>query len=49
MKPSGYQPEGRRSHCAVRYSENKVLYFGGYNSLSERHFNDVFIYDSRKL
>uniref|UniRef100_A0A1X7UYZ5 BTB domain-containing protein n=1 Tax=Amphimedon queenslandica TaxID=400682 RepID=A0A1X7UYZ5_AMPQE len=46
VEPSGYQPEGRRSHCAVRYSENKVLYFGGYNSKIERHFNDVFIYDS---
>ena len=46
VKPTGYQPHGRRSHCAVRYSEDKVLLFGGYNAGNKRHFNDVFIYDS---
>ena len=48
VKPTGYQPHGRRSHCAVRYSEDKVLLFGGYNAGNKRHFNDVFIYDSCK-
>ena len=48
MTPSGYQPQGRRSHCAVRYSDDKILYFAGYNTAIDKHFNDVFIYDSSK-
>ena len=49
VTPSGYQPQGRRSHCAVRYSANKILYFAGFNAIDKLHFNDVFIYDSRKF
>ena len=45
---SGYQPRGRRSLSSARYGDSKVIYFGGFNNRLNRHFNDVFIYDSRK-
>lgn len=44
----GYRPHGRRSLCAVHFSEDKVLYFGGYNARLKRHFSDVFIYNASK-
>lgn len=41
---TGKVPLGRRSHSAFVY--NKQLYvFGGYNSIMEKHFNDLYCYN----
>ncbi|XP_037024421.1 kelch domain-containing protein 3 [Bradysia coprophila] len=41
---TGSVPLGRRSHSAFVY--NKQLYvFGGYNSIMEKHFNDLYCYN----
>ncbi|VEN50923.1 unnamed protein product [Callosobruchus maculatus] len=41
---SGHVPPGRRSHSAFVYKE-KMYIFGGYNSLHEKHFNDMYQFD----
>ena len=48
IETKGYQPRGRRSLSAVRYGDNKILYFGGFNNRIKRHFNDVFVFDAGK-
>lgn len=41
---SGDVPIGRRSHSAFVY-RGKLLMFGGYNSLLDRHFNQLYSFD----
>lgn len=41
---TGQIPIGRRSHSAIVY--NDLLYiFGGYNGISDQHFNDLYCFD----
>ena len=42
MITTGYKPLGRRSHVAACWRES-IIYFGGYNSIMNIHFADVFI------
>ncbi|CAG7724005.1 unnamed protein product [Allacma fusca] len=43
-KTTGVSPVGRRSHSA--FMHNGFMYiFGGYNGVSDEHFNDMFRYD----
>lgn len=44
---TGQIPIGRRSHSAFVY--NNLLYiFGGYNGISDQHFNDIYCFDPVK-
>ena len=44
---TGYRPPGRGSAAAGRYGQHSVLYFGGYDHLSNLHYDDLFIYNSQ--
>lgn len=41
---NGFKPHGRRSHSAVVVN-NKMIIFGGYNDISNEHFNDFIMFD----
>lgn len=41
---TGTIPVGRRSHSAFVYNE-KLYIFGGYNSMLDQHFNDLYCFD----
>jgi len=38
-------PEGRRSHSALNYNGNLIV-FGGYNSVKSQHKNDLWMFDT---
>lgn len=42
----GYKPVGRRSHSAVVVN-NKMVIFGGYNDVTDEHFNDFNVFDPK--
>ena len=42
----GYKPLGRRSHSAV-VVKNKMIIFGGYNDITDEHYNDIAVFDPR--
>jgi hypothetical protein len=42
-----FSPCGRRSHSAVAHN-NKLLVFGGYQENIEKHFNDMYEYDTQR-
>ncbi|XP_015786826.1 kelch domain-containing protein 3 [Tetranychus urticae] len=42
----GFKPLGRRSHSAVVVN-NKMIIFGGYNDITDEHFNDFAVFDPK--
>lgn len=45
---SGDMPVGRRSHSAFEYG-GRLMMFGGYNSILDRHFNELYAFDPATL
>jgi N-acetylneuraminic acid mutarotase len=43
-----YGPCGRRSHSSISY-KNKIIIFGGYQENVNKHFNDLYEFDTDKL
>ncbi|XP_023229301.1 kelch domain-containing protein 3-like [Centruroides sculpturatus] len=43
LYPKGNVPQGRRSHSAFVYRKNMYI-FGGYNSIANQFFNDLYLY-----
>jgi N-acetylneuraminic acid mutarotase len=43
-----YGPCGRRSHSSIEY-KNKFVIFGGYQENINKHFNDLYEFDTDKL
>lgn len=43
-KTTGRVPVGRRSHSAFVYN-GRLMIFGGYNSILDQHFNDLYSFD----
>lgn len=44
---TGAIPLGRRSHSAFVY-HNLLYIFGGYNGITDQHFNDLYCFDPDK-
>ncbi|XP_015786827.1 kelch domain-containing protein 3 [Tetranychus urticae] len=42
----GFKPLGRRSHTAV-VVKNKMIIFGGYNDITDEHYDDIAVFDPK--
>jgi hypothetical protein len=43
---TGYRPPGRRSLSATPYGEKSIIYFGGFSTVHNIFYSDLFILDT---